>query len=115
MAAFQRDVEACAKCRRGLVFEMAQFHHRAARGMGGTSLAAVSYVSNCLTLCMDCHAWVESHRQLAELQGFLVRKPREPHTVPVKHSTWGWVVLGINGTVTMHDREEEDDGSLKNN
>lgn len=107
IAAFRRDDESCAKCRRGLTFERAQFHHRAARGAGGTSLAAVGYASNCLTLCHECHAWVESHRALAEIQGFLVRKPTEPHTVPVKHATWGWVRLNINATITLHDRRDE--------
>ena len=107
---FMRDVESCAKCGRGLLFELAQFHHRAARGMGGTSLQAVSYPSNAVALCPACHAWIESHRSIAELQGFLVRKPREPHTVPIKHAHWGWVVLNIDGSVTMHDREEESDG-----
>ena len=111
IAAFRRDVEACARCGAGLTFDRAQFHHRAPRGMGGTSLAAVGYASNCITLCHTCHAWVESHRTLAELHGFIVRRPREPHTVPVKHATWGWVTLTINGTVTMHDREENDDGT----
>lgn len=107
---FMRDVESCARCGRGLLFELAQFHHRAARGMGGTSLQAVSYPSNAVALCPACHAWIESHRSIAELQGFLVRKPREPHTVPIKHAHWGWVVLNIDGSITMHDREEESSG-----
>jgi len=65
------------------------FHHRQPRGMGGTSNDAANSPSNLLLLCGSattkdgCHAFVESHRRSAEGEGWLVRRPTDPATVPV--------------------------------
>lgn len=101
LAAFNRDCEGCARCRQGLSFEAAQFHHRRPRGSGGTSNPVIGTASNCLTLCAACHAWVESHRELALIDGFLVSQFRDPREVAVRHALWGAVHLTVQGTLKV--------------
>lgn len=101
LSAFNRDGEGCARCRQGLSFEMAQFHHRRPRGAGGTSNPVIGTAANCLTLCMNCHAWVESQRELALSTGFLVSQFRDPREVAVRHAVWGAVHLTSRGTVVV--------------
>lgn len=42
--------------------------------MGGTRSETVNLPSNLLLLCQPCHAWVESNRETAYDQGYLVRR-----------------------------------------
>lgn len=58
-------------------------HHRRPRGMGGTNRADTNVVSNGLWLCGACHLRVESHRQLAYENGWLVRQSADPALIPV--------------------------------
>lgn len=82
----------CEKC--GLPLAAAQIHHRQPRGMGGSSEAVTSDPSNGLIVHPACHAKIESHRETAYENGWLVSKALDPATVPVK--TWmGWRLLGV--------------------
>lgn len=101
LSCFNRDGEACARCGKGLLFQLAQFHHRRPRGAGGSSNPVVASTANCLTLCLECHAWVESHREVAFTCGFLVSQFRDPREVAVRHAVWGAVHLTVSGTVRV--------------
>lgn len=80
VAFFDREREACFRCRRPLRFEDRGIgwsaHHRRPRGNGGTSLPEVASIANCLVLCgsgvTGCHGWVEQFRASAREYGFLV-------------------------------------------
>ena len=98
VTAYKRDEESCARCGQGLAFDRAQFHHRRPRGAGGTSNPVIALPSNCLTLCGDCHSWVESHRERAHAAGFLVYQAMDPAEVSVRHAIWGAVHLTESGT-----------------
>lgn len=65
-------------------------HHRQPRGMGGTDDPAVNSSANLLLLCGSattpggCHAMVESQRAMAVEHGWLVPKPLDPASKPVR-------------------------------
>lgn len=65
------------------------FHHRQPRGMGGSTVET-NGPERLLLLCGDatspggCHQMVESQRALAYANGWLVRRPTDPATVPVE-------------------------------
>lgn len=63
------------------------FHHRQARGMGGTSDTGANQPSNLLLTCgtgtTGCHGFIEAHRTSAEEEGWLVRHGRNPAEVVV--------------------------------
>lgn len=63
------------------------FHHRQARGAGGSSRPEVNSPANVLLLCgsgvTGCHGFIESHRAMAESEGWLVRHGFDPAEVPV--------------------------------
>ena len=64
------------------------FHHRQPRGMGGSKSEA-NTPDRLLLLCGHattpggCHTLVESQRALAYANGWLVKHPTDPATVPV--------------------------------
>lgn len=84
----------CERCGR----PGSNIHHRRPRGMGGTT--SPEDPTNLVMLCgsgtTGCHGWVESYRQLAWEQGWLVprRDPREPRDVPVYIIGEWWVLTG---------------------
>ena len=75
-----------------------QFHHRAARGMGGSRSPKVHAPSNLLHLCGPCHAWVESNRAQARHTGLLVPAGVVAESWPV-HTRHGVVFLLNSGGV----------------
>jgi 5-methylcytosine-specific restriction protein A len=46
--------------------------------MGGSRREDTNRASNGLYLCADCHAWVESHRDRARLDGLLLTQGEYP-------------------------------------
>lgn len=62
-------------------------HHRAPRGMGGSSSGWRNAASSGLLLCghgtAGCHGWVESHRDESYALGLLVRMGERPLDTPV--------------------------------
>ena len=77
-----------------------QIHHRKPRGMGGTDDSTLGGASNGLWVHPHCHQQIESKREEAYRNGWLVRRPFHPATVPIFR--WGrWVVLGDDGEVNV--------------
>ena len=79
--------------------EVAQIHHRRPRGMGGSRNPVTGSASNAAACCTPCHAWVESHRELAMDRGWIVRQGQAPAEVPV-YRYRRWVLLDDEGGVT---------------
>lgn len=77
-----------------------QFHHRRPRGMGGSKNAITGNACNALFLHPACHALVESNRETAIENGWLVRQGSDPSKVPVKLH-FGWVLLLEDGSVSL--------------
>lgn len=75
-----------------------EFHHRAPRGIGGTSLDWVNAASNGLHICQAHHEHIESHRREAYANGWLVRRngTRTSRQVPVL-VRGAWVELTDHG------------------
>lgn len=73
------------------------FHHRQARGAGGSSRPETNSPTNLLLVCgtgtTHCHGFIESHRALAEADGWLVRHGIDPADVPVTVDRCGEPVL----------------------
>lgn len=93
----QRADGRCDLC--SLPVAVAHYHHRRPRGMGGTVRADSGDASNCLFLHPRCHEQVESNRERAIANGWLVPQYQDPQKVPAK--LWmGLVVLGSDGTAT---------------
>ena len=67
--------------------------------MGGTSDPATNSPANLLSLCDQCHAWVESERLTALRFGYLVNQGHDPAQVPVlvRPAAIGWVLLTHEG------------------
>lgn len=95
-----RDGWCCVRCGENVHPYPYQIHHRRPRGMGGTSLSAGNYPSNLLTLCLPCHAYIESNRREAYSKGWLVgRHVADPSTIPclVDHeSAWKYLSSGYS-------------------
>lgn len=102
-----RALAACERCGRGLMRNRRGFewsaHHREARGMGGSSDAALGAASNGLVLCghgtSGCHGWVESNRSAAVFDGLLVGAGESAADVPVLLRAYGRVLLLDSGLV----------------
>ena len=86
----------CELC--GMPVGVPHLHHRRPRGMGGSKRVETGGASNCLVIHPSCHADVESNRQRALDNGWLVSQWRDPATVPVKR--WnGLCLLAEDGSV----------------
>lgn len=66
--------------------------------MGGSSDPAINSPANLLSVCSEHHRDIESWRTDAERLGRIVRRPRDPATVPVLIRGAGWVLLDHAGT-----------------
>lgn len=83
-----RDGWRCVRCRGGGGCEV---HHRCPRRSGGTSNISINIPENLLTLCVNCHRWVESYRHAAIQTGYLLSTPERAPEVPVQASDgWTW-------------------------
>jgi hypothetical protein len=78
-AILARDWYACVRC--GMSGE--QIHHRAPRKMGGSRHPLMNSFPNLVLLCGSCHRWVESERDRARVDGFLLRSPEDGPFVPL--------------------------------
>lgn len=92
---FVRDGYSCVRCgRRG-----SQRHHRVPRGMGGASRSTSAHnPSRQISVCLDCHEWIESHREIATELGYLVPMGQYSEEWPI---FWRrqWVLLTDTGLV----------------
>lgn len=81
-------------------------HHRQPRGMGGSRQPDVNAASSLLLVCGTattpdgCHQLIESQRALAYTNGWLVRRPTDPATVPVLIHPGVRVYLTADGRYT---------------
>lgn len=107
-AVFAREEGCCARCGKTITGERGRdwsVHHRRPRGSGGSSLTWVNLAGNLLVLCgsgvTGCHGWVESNRERALANGYLVRATSRwiPADLPVLHSLYGWCLLKDDGMV----------------
>lgn len=93
----ERDGQACVLC--GTTNNLTT-HHRRARGMGGSRWPGINLPTNLLTLCgsgtTGCHGFVESYRNTARTQGYLVSQHADPAELPV-FTHHGWVLLDNEG------------------
>lgn len=77
------------------------FHHRQPRGMGGSRVETHG-PERLLLLCgtgvSGCHGRVETRRDLAYANGWLVKRPQDPADVPVLlHRGSMWATLTSDG------------------
>lgn len=96
---FARANGRCERC--GSKAVRYQFHHRNARGMGGTRKVTLGLAWNALLLDPSCHDTVESRRTDALALGFLVRTNDDPAEIPVMLAWLGWSVLTSGGGVRV--------------
>lgn len=79
-------------------------HHRQPRGTGGTRNTTVNTPANLMLLhgtgTTGCHGLVESQRALAYTNGWLVRRPTDPATVPALIHPGVRVYLTADGRYT---------------
>ncbi len=76
------------------------FHHRAARGRGGTSLEWVNRAANGLHVALACHDRIEVSRTEAYVNGWLVARNGKQTSVVVPVLRQGvWVLLADDGAV----------------
>jgi 5-methylcytosine-specific restriction protein A len=93
--------EVMARCP-GRVVALYDLHHRRCRGAGGSRRPETNLAGNALAICRDCHAFIESQREMAFRNGWLVRQSQTPADVPVLYRG-RWVLLADDGTVTPAD------------
>lgn len=85
----------CELC--GSRAEVGHFHHRRPRAMGGTSRDDAAAASNCLLLHPRCHAGIESSREKALRNGWIVSAFDSPLLIPAK-LWYGLVLLSDDGS-----------------
>ena len=86
-------------------------HHRANRGIGGHK--AGDSLANIVMVCADVNYLMEADDRTAveaKRRGIKLSRYADPEKAPIKHATWGWVMLNPDGSITMHDRKEESSG-----
>lgn len=60
-------------------------NHRVNRGMGGSSDPAVNQPASLIETCNADNLWLEDNPLKAEANGWKVKRPTEPATVPVTY------------------------------
>ena len=99
-----RASSCCEVCGISVVRDICSYHHRVPRGMGGTRSPWINLPSNILLVCGSatsmggCHESIESHRERAYANGWLVRRGAFlPAEVPVLTYYAGRVLLDDHG------------------
>ena len=83
----------CERC--GRSGNGGQVHHRKPRRMGGRKKNSdINMHANLMLLCSDCHATVESRREQAMAEGFVLSEMEDPAVAPVFVMQRRWVLLG---------------------
>jgi 5-methylcytosine-specific restriction enzyme A len=87
------EVQAACQGRAVAIWEL---HHRRARGMGSSKRPETNQAANALAICRDCHLVVESRREDAYRNGWLLHQNQMPTEIPVlrRHK---WVLLDNRG------------------
>lgn len=91
----ERDDWCCVRCGKPVQGSRGygwSIHHRVPAGMGGSKRPEAHGTAVLVVLCghgtYGCHGEIERHRFVAEEQGWLVRKPTDPATVPLTVRHW---------------------------
>jgi 5-methylcytosine-specific restriction protein A len=80
----------------GRAVALYDLHHRRCRGAGGSKRPETNLTGNALAVCRDCHSFIESQRETAYSNGWLVRQHQEPALIPVLRRQV-WVLLDNQG------------------
>lgn len=78
--------------------ESSQLHHRRPRGLGGSRSPVTGQAANALAVCLICHDYLETNRELSRDRGWLVRQGADPRQVPV-YRYRRWVLLDDEGGI----------------
>jgi 5-methylcytosine-specific restriction protein A len=84
----------CEYCGQRVAFP--QYHHRRARAMGGSKDPLTGSPANCLFVHPNCHGVIESQREVAYQNGWLVHNWDDPRDVPVRVVDQ-WFRFGVDG------------------
>lgn len=76
-----------------------QIHHRRPRGMGGSKDKASGTPANGIWVHPSCHARIESNREEALSNGWLVRQGKNPAETPFRRYD-RWVILNEDGSMS---------------
>ena len=93
-----RAKQSCEVC--GGVVGSFQIHHRRPRGMGGSKIEIVGSASNGVLVHPACHTRIESNRNEARSNGWLVYQTDNPSLIPFKTYDDNWVILNEDGSKT---------------
>jgi hypothetical protein len=80
------------------------FHHRRARGMGGTRrpIHGPDWVLHlCGSGTTGCHGYIETHPEVSYARGWKLRGTRDPSIAPVQ-LCGQWYILLPDGTMEPH-------------
>jgi len=99
----QRATYKCERCgiplSKGFYYSL---HHRTPRGMGGSREERLNLPSNLVAICgsgtTGCHGFIESNREMAEREGWLVSRYEESAEIPIFIYGVGWRYLMDEGT-----------------
>ena len=81
-AVWARADYCCERCGIGCAWGTGgQIHHRRPRGMGGTRRASSNTAPALALLCPTCHGEIESNRDQAREEGWLVRQGDDPEQI----------------------------------
>ena len=99
-----RALYQCERCYgNGTVFGFS-VHHRVPRRMGGSRNADLHKPANLIVLCGSgvdgCHGWVESNRDQARADGYLLFRVDNAEQIPfIDKFTNGWLIDNIGDKV----------------
>jgi hypothetical protein len=90
---FARANYLCEKCLDAPIAGVS-VHHRRPRMMGGSRNELLHQPANLILLCgsgtTGCHGWVESNRDKAREQGYLIQKVESAEQVPFRDNSGIW-------------------------
>jgi 5-methylcytosine-specific restriction enzyme A len=94
----------CEVMATGCTLMAEELHHRRPRGMGGSRRVDTNTAANALAICRRCHNRVESMRNWARDNGFVIPQHADPAVEPVwwrcnvgVRQAKIWVLLSDNG------------------
>lgn len=84
----------CERCYGDFYENGVSVHHRRPRMMGGSKKPELHQPANLIALCgsgvTGCHGWVESNRDKAREQGFLITNVESASDIPFQDKSGKW-------------------------
>jgi len=106
-AVFARGGYRCERCYGLEGLGGVSIHHRRPRMMGGSKKPELHLSANLILLCgsgvTGCHGWVESNRDKAREQGFLIYKVESASEIPFQDKNGKWWQIDDFGQKTQFD------------